>query len=383
LKKIEKFCKKTRLISLLGLFNFTLGVIFIIIALVFLKVARRNFLNKEAEGAWSGLLATITCLVIGIYLASWGIYGLANLDHLKEIAPQLPIPYPLGFYTLAFLPIIILYIGLYALREQKREKAGVVSESKTSRKIHPLDLEVSRKAFHITIIGILVCYLFVGKLAADALFPYLANNWDIWGIDFNLVQNVFGEYLIVPGKAFAIFMIIAIFFLLALTDIVRIFAPKYYPVKLVGDIYREREKNSLGPHIHLAIGVLFAVIFFSPPIAMAVIAMAALGDAAATIVGINLGKHKINAKSKKTWEGCIGGVAVSFGSGFLCMIALVKPLDITTISASLILCAVGAFIFFLTDYFTPTIPLTDNILNPICIGLVMTGFAWLFFPSVL
>jgi len=363
---------------LLGLFNFALGVIFIIIALVFLKVARRNFLAKEAEGAWSGLLAAITCLVIGIYLASWGIYGLANLDKLLEIAPLLPIPYPLGFYTLAFVPVIILYIGLYALREQRREKTGVVSEPKTSRKIHSLDLEVSRKAFHITIIGILVCYLFVGKLASDALFGYLADNWDIWGIQHNFAPDV-----ILPGKAFAIFMIIAIFFLLALTDIVRIFTPKYYPVKLVGDIYREREKNSLGPHIHLAIGVLFAVIFFTPPIAMAVIAMAALGDAAATIVGVNLGKHKINAKSKKTWEGCVGGVAVSFGSGFLCMIVLVKPIDITTISASLILCAVGAFIFFLTDYFTPTIPLTDNILNPICIGLVMTGFAWLFFPSVL
>ncbi|MDD1777390.1 MAG: phosphatidate cytidylyltransferase, partial [Candidatus Helarchaeota archaeon] len=255
---------------------------------------------------------------------------------------------------------------------------GIVSESKNSRKIHPLDLEVSRKAFHITIIGILICYLKVGEKASEALFGYLANNWDIWGIDTD-----YAPYIVLPGKVFSIFMIIAIFFLLAMTDIVRIFTPKYYPVKLVGDIYRDREKNSLGPHIHLAIGVLFAVIFFSPPIAMAVIAMAALGDAAATIVGVNLGKHKINTKSKKTWEGCIGGVAVSFGSGFLCMIALVKPLDITTISASLILCAVGGFIFFLTDYFTPTIPLTDNILNPICIGLVMTGFAWLFFPFIL
>ena len=50
------------------------------------------------------------------------------------------------------------------------------------------------------------------------------------------------------------------------------------------------------------------------------------------------------------------------------------------VQASLILCGVGAFIFFIIDYFTPQIPLTDNILNPVCIGLVMTGLAYLFFP---
>lgn len=364
---------------MLGLFNFTIGVIFIIIALVFLKVARRNFQSKEAEGAWSGLLAMLSCLIIGIYLASWGVYGLANQNLLTEIAPLLPIPYPLGFYILAFIPVIIVYIGLYAIREQRKAKIGGISESsKKMKTINSLDLEVSRKAFHITIIGILVCYLFLGKLVSQSFFGYLATNWDIWHIQQNLAPPVE-----LAGKVFCAFMIIAIFFFLALTDIVRVFTPKYYPVKLVGDVYREREKNSLGPHIHLSIGVLFAVIFFAPPIAMAAIAMAALGDAAATIVGINLGKHKINAKSKKTWEGCIGGIAVSFGSGFLCMIVLIQTIDVITISASLILCAVGAFIFFLTDYFTPTIPLTDNILNPICIGLGMTGLALLFFPSVL
>ena len=366
---------------MLGLFNFTIGVFFIIIAFVFLKVARLNFQRKEAEGAWSGVLAMLACLVIGGYLAAWGVYGLANQgdpSKLTEIAPLLPIPYPLGFYILAFIPMIIVYIGLYAIREQRRTKAGLSSEGPDElRKINSLDLEVSRKAFHITIIGILVCYLFVGELASNAFFGYLADNWNIWNITQNLAPPP-----ALAGKAFCIFMTIVIFLLLALTDMVRLFAPKYYPVKLVGNVYREKEKGALGPHIHLAIGVLFAVIFFAPPIAMAAIAMAALGDAAATIVGVNLGRHRINAKSKKTWEGCIGGVAVSFGSGFLCMLVIVKSIDPLTISASLILNGAGVFIFFLIDYFTPPVPLTDNILNPIGIGLVMTLFAALFFPYI-
>ena len=178
-------------------------------------------------------------------------------------------------------------------------------------------------------------------------------------------------------------MIVAIFLLLTLTDFVRVFAPRYYPVKMISRVYRGKERNTIGPHIHLAIGVLFAVLLFSNPIAMAVIAMAALGDASATIVGVTVGKHKINAQSKKTWEGCIAGVAVSFGTGLLCMIVLVNSITLTVIGACLVLCGIGALIFFLIDYYTPRIPLTDNILNPLCIGGAMTGLAFLFFPFLL
>jgi dolichol kinase len=365
---------------MLGLFNFTLGIIFIIFSIVFLKVASLNFKERHAEGSWSGLLASVIALIIGIYFCVWGGYGLLNQTKLTEIAPILPIPYPLGFYVLAFIPVIIVFIGLYTIREMRKEKQGTSPDSvkMQAREIHPLDLEISRKAFHITIIGILVCYLFLGELTSNAFFGYLEVGWDIWHITQNLAPPLY-----LMGRAFCLFMIAVIFLLLVLTDFVRLFAPKYYPVKMIGNVYREKEKSALGPHIHLAIGVIFAVIFFSPPIAMAVIAMAALGDAAATIVGISIGKHKINAKSKKSWEGCIGGVAVSFGTGFLCMIVLVDSITMASITAALILCGVGALIFFIIDYYTPTVPLTDNIMNPVCIGLVMTGLAYAFFPVVL
>jgi len=360
---------------LLGLFNFAIGIIFIICALVFFRIARLNAQQGYREGNWSGLLATITTLAMGIYLTYWGVFGLMNQDNLLGIAPFLPIPYPLGFYVLTFIPVVIVFIGLYTIRERRRKED---STKKAEQKIHPLDLEVSRKAFHITIIGILVCYLFLGELASNSFFGYLQTGWDIWHIT---------EYLGVPaayaGRAFSLFMIVVVFSLLVFTDFVRVFKPEYYPVKMISNVYREKEKKALGPHIHLAIGVLFAVIFFTPPIAMAVIAMTALGDAAATIVGVNIGKHKINSKSKKTWEGCIGGVVVSFATGFLCMIVLVNEINPTTITASLVLCGIGVLIFFLIDYYTPTVPLTDNIMNPLCIGLAMTGLAAAFFPSLL
>ncbi len=364
---------------MLGLFNFSLGIILIICALVFLKIAQKNFQEKNKEGSWSSLLAACTCFAMGGYMAGWGLFGLINQEELVSIAPILPIPYPLGFYTLAFIPIIIAFIGLHVIREKKKEKnATVVIPPEDSRSIHYLDLEVSRKAFHITIIGILTCYLFVGKLAAKTFFGYLSTGWDIWHIKFEII---------VPndlaGKGFALFMIIAIFMLLFLTDLVRIYAPKYYPVKTISKVYRDKEKNTLGPHVLITVGVTSAILFFSPPIAMAVIAMSALGDAAATIIGVAIGKHKIHLKSKKTWEGCIAGIVVSFGTGVLCMIILLDTINLVSISAALVLCGIGALIFFIIDYFTPRIPLTDNILNPVCIGLAMTGLSYFFFPFFL
>lgn len=364
---------------MLGLFNFSLGIIIIVFGLVILKIAYNNFQESHREGSWSCILGTCTCLVMGVYLAIWGIFGLLNQDKLVEIAPILPIPYPLGFYTLAFLPIIIIFIGLYAIGEKRKEKVTNIEESVAKpQPVHFVDLEVSRKAFHITIIGILVCYLFLGELASNNFFGFLTEGWDIWHITQNLAPSSD-----LAGKGFSLFMIVGIFLLLTLTDFVRIFAPNYYPVKMISKAYRSKEKSTIGPHIHLSIGVLFAVLFFSPPIAMAVIAMAALGDASATIVGVIKGKHKINAKSKKTWEGSIAGVIISFVTGFLCMIVLADSINLTVIKASLILCGIGTLIFFIIDYYTPTIPLTDNILNPICIGLAMTGLAYLFFPFLL
>ncbi|NVM54402.1 MAG: hypothetical protein HWN66_11925 [Candidatus Helarchaeota archaeon] len=371
---------------MLGIFNFTIGIIFIICAVVFIEIARRNFQEKGRESSWTVLLASGTTFVMGIYFIVWGVIGLVNQGDLLVFAEKLPIPYPLGFYSLCFIPAIYLFIGLFVIREKRKEKSQTAAKPpEKSQEIHPIDLEVSRKAFHITIIGILTCYLFVGKLAADALYAYLKNEWDIWHIQDEIIISAE-----LAGKSFALFMIVAIFFLLILTDFVRIFAPRYYPVKMISNVYRDKERGTLGPHVLLAVGVTFAVLLFAPPIAMGVIAMSALGDASATIVGVTVGKHKIRGgKSKKTWEGCIAGVAVSFTTGFLCMILLVNykgdpPIPIAlAVQASLVLCGVGTLIFFVIDYFTPTIPLTDNILNPVCIGLAMTGLAYFFFPFLL
>jgi dolichol kinase len=121
---------------------------------------------------------------------------------------------------------------------------------------------------------------------------------------------------------------------------------------------------------------------------MAVIAISALGDATATIVGVTKGKRKIRpGVSKKTWEGTIAGTIASFAFGFVGFIALAfSPAYISYVGTigngiliGLAINAVGAPIFLLIDYYTPKpILFSDNLLNPIIIGFAMWGIYALF-----
>ena len=159
---------------------------------------------------------------------------------------------------------------------------------------------------------------------------------------------------------------------------------------MLSNLYREKEKDTLGPHIYLVTGILFAVIVFPPPIAMAFVAVSALGDASATIVGITKGKRKIRPGiSNKTWEGCIAGMVASFAFGFVGFISLAFAPDYFGLVGNnlglglvmgLVINAAAVPVFFLIDYYTPKpLPFSDNLLNPIIIGFTMWGVYALFF----
>ncbi|NVM55615.1 MAG: phosphatidate cytidylyltransferase [Candidatus Helarchaeota archaeon] len=184
------------------------------------------------------------------------------------------------------------------------------------------------------------------------------------------------------------FGVTVVFEFVLLLDLIRLKAPRYFPARILSNLYREKEKDSLGPHIYLIAGMLFAILVFPPPIAMAVIAISALGDATATIVGVTRGKRKIRPSvSKKTWEGSIAGMVASFVFGFIGFIALAfTPAYIGYVGTigrgvviGLVLNAAAVPVFFLIDYYTPKpLPVSDNLLNPILIGFTMWGLYGLF-----
>ena len=112
---------------------------------------------------------------------------------------------------------------------------------------------------------------------------------------------------------------------------------------------------------------------------MATIAIAALGDAFATIIGISYGKRKLRGgKSRKTLEGCIAGFIAGFGFAFLSYLFLLPKYPDGNLIEGLFISLTGALILFLIDFYSPPIKASDNILNPVFCSIAMFAISLFF-----
>ncbi|MBQ9823965.1 MAG: TSUP family transporter [Solobacterium sp.] len=122
-------------------------------------------------------------------------------------------------------------------------------------------------------------------------------------------------------------------------------------------------KNSL-----LMLFIMFAAViavawgfFHEPHIAAAAILMWGTGDAAAALIGIPLGKHKIMispVNGRKSWEGSIGMFIVSFTAGLIILLAVAKYSLPSAIISALAgaLAGTATELFSATEWDTVTVP---------------------------
>ena len=94
--------------------------------------------------------------------------------------------------------------------------------------------------------------------------------------------------------------------------------------------------------------------------------IATIGDGAASILGMRLGKRNFPKNSKKTIIGYIAGFFASFGVSILALWIFESNLVILKI---LIISLGGATMFLIIDLLS--LKIDDNILNPIFCGLIM------------
>lgn len=117
---------------------------------------------------------------------------------------------------------------------------------------------------------------------------------------------------------------------------------------------RSGERPLMGA-ITFYIGATVAAAAFSEPVAAAAIAVLALADAASTVVGFYLGRHKLPVNPKKSWEGSATFALISF---------------------AVLLFFVSPFRAFLTAWIAMTIEtlprIDDNISIPLTVGLLLT-----------
>ena len=108
--------------------------------------------------------------------------------------------------------------------------------------------------------------------------------------------------------------------------------------------------------------------FVSPHLAAAAILMWGTGDAAAALVGIPWGKHKVRSRftdGKKSWEGSLAMLAVSFLSGVMILLAEQK----TALPRALLMAFLGAVLGTATELFSPSE--YDTVTVPVVIVIVL------------
>lgn len=94
-------------------------------------------------------------------------------------------------------------------------------------------------------------------------------------------------------------------------------------------------------------------VFREPHLAAAAILMWGTGDAAAALVGIPCGKHKVHSRftdGKKSWEGSLAMLAVSFFSGLILLLSVQKA----ALPQALLMAFLGAFLGTATELFSPS-----------------------------
>ncbi len=132
-------------------------------------------------------------------------------------------------------------------------------------------------------------------------------------------------------------------------------------VPLISTITRHAASQSelceftLAP-IYFAFGILLSLLIFPAPINGAAIAIFALGDSTASIVGGALSKRHLPFNRGKTLEGSVAGFFFAFLAGSV----FVAPW----------LALVGAAVAMTIEYLP--LPVNDNILIPLCTGLALT-----------
>ncbi len=377
-----------------GLYETLIGIVFLIMIPAMLYVARDCFKKyKNKVDGYSAILTSIAVCFMGVYFIVEGIncYIYSNslmasgLDKeaLEYALSHLILPYPTSTFVLYLIPMIFLFMAAYMGKEliEKKFVDEKVIEEKLKVKVDKRDLEVSRKTFHITIIAVIVCYLFLGKIITNSIYNFIVSSTQeayesgespIPWQEVNFSQ-VFSQYAM--SRFLIVFIVAIVCILLTFTDFVRLYFYRFYPIKMVTKTYREREKTSLGPHVYFVFGILFVGMFLPAQPAMITIAISGLGDAFATIVGVTFGKHKYKEGSSKTWEGGVGGFVSSFVFGLLSYFLLMTTYGGTILKGILISFA-GAAIFLLIDYYSPPLEVSDNILNPLVIGIA-TYFLYL------
>ena len=291
-------------------------------------------------GAFANNLANAIILIISITI---NIILISVFNHSDKEFIIFPFNALMIGFVIVFFPLFFLFVR----RENIKIKKHLENSNKTeiqSLKELPLKFDIYRKITHLIVLGVIFFYFTLG-------------GGDIMIFTQNLVVFLVGISLV--G--------------LLTAEIVRILAPKIYPLKQINQILREKELHlRLGPHISMGIGCFSIILLYGliqpigPVLICTSMAMSIFGDISSNLVGRMIGRRKIR-KINKTYEGLVAGIIVSFFSGII-VLYLLRNFYRFNIIGSLLIPLIGAMIIGLLDYID--LEIDDNLSFNFCLSTI-------------
>lgn len=256
---------------------------------------------KGEKGAYINNLANAVVFLVSITV---------NLIIINIINPQNAnfVIYPFNLLILSFIILYMPFFTTLIIVEKRKIERGKrnLEDLKQLPTYLPLKYDIYRKLTHLVVLGIIFFY---------------------FTLDF-FIQNSLSDNIMVFAQNLVNFLVSVSLIGLLTADLTRILMPKYYPLKPVNQLLKEKELHMrLGPHISMSIGCFSIILLFGliqpigPVIICTSMIMAIFGDIASNLIGRTLGKRKIRT-TNKTYEGLIGGISVAFISGLIILLLL-------------------------------------------------------------
>jgi dolichol kinase len=226
---------------------------------------------------------------------------------------------------------------------------------------HSFNTDLHRKTFHllpavlIIFLWMFAIYIWEGIWSAN-LF------WGITGLEYGIFLILTVGYAAIV--IFAALDYVRLSFIFKKRSIFYLMPPNVSHLLL--KTLKKKENCEFTKPVALILS-LVPIFFWAPfSIFAAAALIASLGDGAASLIGLKLGKIRFPKDSSKTIIGYISGFFVSFGATLLAFWLFEPWIGMVNI---FIVAFGGALGFLLVDLFN--LNLDDNILNPIISSLIM------------
>ncbi|MBD3185542.1 hypothetical protein GF325_01840 [Candidatus Bathyarchaeota archaeon] len=340
---------------------------------------------KKRDGQYSrlnNLIVSILFWVLAfIFLLPYsGFYG-EKLGQSYADGYVLPAPINLsiliviGFVFLFFLMSTPLIDKFWHSKQREKDQDLIVKQEGNS---HSLKQELLRKVPHMISSIFIAGFVPLGTWAMQvtALQKYDRYNFINEGaIIFDYVLQL--NDIEIGSYAVKLCLASGIIFLWLLDLHILLIPSRYFVFKdFLRYTLREKEKNAIADFVTMFFSMLLMVVIltFNPQYKLigsfcvfAGFSTLCFGDTVGAIVGKKYGRREIGWGNNKTWEGALSGTITSI---LLSLVFISWPFALI----------VGVCYLFV-DLITPKVPISDNVLIPIVISLVLLPFLpWITSP---